>query len=55
MKVSDIMPSVLLKNIETQFQNNALADHTYGVDGQITLKHNDKNNDGIVNGTDTAV
>lgn len=49
------MPSVLLKNIETQFQNDALADHTYGVDGQITLKHNDKNNDGIVNGNDTAV
>ncbi len=49
------MPSTLLKNIDIQFKNDALSEHPYGVDGPIGLHHEDNNNDGIVNGADTAV
>jgi len=49
------MPSVLLKNINTQYTNDATSDHPYGVDGPITLNHEDTNHNGIVDSGETAV
>ncbi len=49
------MPSVLLKNINTQYINDAASDHPYGVDGPITLNHEDSNHNGIVDSGETAV
>ncbi len=49
------MPSVLLKNINTQYINDAASDHPYGVDGPITLNHEDINHNGIVDSGETAV
>lgn len=42
------MPSSLLKNIDKQYKNEALPEHLYGVDGPITIWHDDKNSDHVV-------
>ncbi len=49
------MPSVLLKNINTQYKNDAADTHPYGVDGPITLHHEDANHNGIVDSGERAV
>ena len=49
------MPSVLIKNIKTQYINDVATDHPYGVDGPITLDHEDNNHNGIVDSGETAV
>ncbi len=37
------MPKALLKNIETQYLDNETGGHRYGIDGQLSLWHNDAN------------
>ncbi len=49
------MPRELLKNIDLQFRNDALDKHVYGVDGEITLSHDDKNQNGVVDGVEKAI
>ena len=49
------MPFELIKNIEFLKNGGFVGEHIYGLDGSITPIHNDENNDGIVNGTDTLV
>lgn len=49
------MPSDLLKNIDTQYRNDAADTHVYGVDGEITLHHDDANHNMIVDGGETAL
>ncbi len=47
------MPKELLKNIEPQMRNEGTAiDHLYGIDGTLTIWHDDKNKNQIVDGTD---
>lgn len=48
------MPSELLKNIDKQYKNDSLTKHPYGVDGPITLWHDDVNNNKVVDGTEKA-
>ena len=49
------LPKELFKNIKPLRQNTiAVNNKIYGIDGEITLHINDNNNDGIVNGADTA-
>ncbi|SKA92485.1 Tfp pilus assembly protein, tip-associated adhesin PilY1 [Thiothrix eikelboomii] len=42
------MPSVLLKNIKTLYENPLTTQHLYGVDGPLTVWYYDKNNDGQI-------
>lgn len=42
------MPSVLLKNIKTFYDNPITKNHIYGVDGPLTVWYFDKNNDGQI-------
>tara|TARA_R110000765_G_scaffold61699_9_gene119509 strand:+ start:4655 stop:8233 length:3579 start_codon:yes stop_codon:yes gene_type:complete len=46
------MPKEFLKNIKPLRQNYSTAEKIYGVDGNITSYTQDKNGDGIINGTD---
>ncbi|MFT5635177.1 MAG: type IV pilus assembly protein PilY1 [Cognaticolwellia sp.] len=46
------MPKEFFKNIKPLRQNYSTAEKIYGVDGNITSYTQDKNGDGIINGTD---
>ncbi|SEK30097.1 type IV pilus assembly protein PilY1 [Colwellia chukchiensis] len=46
------MPKEFFKNIKPLRDNYSTADKIYGVDGSITSHIQDKNGDGIINGTD---
>ena len=46
------MPKEFFKNIKPLRQNYSTAEKIYGVDGSITSYRQDKNGDGIINGTD---
>lgn len=46
------MPSSLLDNIKTFFDNKPSEDHVYGIDGPVTLWNYDKNMDGVIKATD---
>lgn len=46
------MPSLLLKNINTFYENTLPKQHIYGVDGRLTLHIEDKNHDGKVDADD---
>jgi len=48
------MPTELFPNITGLRDNFSSADKIYGIDGKITSYINDKNGDGVVNGTDTV-
>lgn len=48
------MPDVLLKNIKPQYTGVATTNHIYGIDGQITLWHEDTNHNGIKEATEKA-
>ncbi|GAA4365037.1 PilC/PilY family type IV pilus protein [Kangiella marina] len=51
------IPRQLLKNTSQLYNNSGLAlveDRIYGLDGDITVYHEDKNKDGIVNNGDKA-
>jgi len=48
------MPKELLPNLPELHTPTNDAEHVYGLDGPITRWHNDKNKDGMVNGTDTV-
>ena len=48
------MPSQLLSNVYPLYRNLAWGEHIYGMDGDITIYHDDDNNDGIVNGSDSV-
>lgn len=48
------MPSELLKNIDKQYTNTS-STHTYGIDGPMTLLHDDINNNNIVDGSEKAI
>ena len=48
------MPQELLGNVYSLYRNLAWGEHIYGMDGDITIYHDDDNNDGIVNGSDTV-
>lgn len=49
------MPEELLSNIPKLYQPSIGEAHIYGLDGTITRWHEDANEDGIVNGTDTIM
>lgn len=49
------MPARLLPNLPLLRANPVGDDHVYGLDGSTTRWHDDANNDGIVNGTDTVM
>lgn len=49
------MPRELLKNIDVQYRNDALDKHVYGVDGPMTLWHDDIDNDNIIDSGETAI
>jgi len=49
------MPKRLLSNLPKLAKNTSTGDHIYGLDGALTRWHEDANNDGIVNGTDTVM
>lgn len=42
------MPSGLLKNLKILLQNEAVTSHVYGLDGALTVWHDDKNHDGLI-------
>jgi hypothetical protein len=44
------MPKELLKNIETQYLDNNTGGHRYGIDGQLSIWHNDLDHNHEVNG-----
>ncbi len=46
------MPKELLKNIETQYLDNETGGHRYGIDGQISLWHDDLDHNNEVNGAE---
>jgi hypothetical protein len=46
------MPKKLLKNIETQYMNNETGGHRYGIDGQLSLWHDDLDHNDEVNGAE---
>ncbi|MCF6189584.1 MAG: hypothetical protein L3J51_03825 [Cocleimonas sp.] len=48
------MPDMLLKNIKPQMTGVATTNHIYGIDGQITLWHEDTNHNGIKEATEKA-
>jgi type IV pilus assembly protein PilY1 len=49
------MPGELLDNLHKHYTGKVGDPHIYGLDGAITRWHDDANNDGIVNGTDTVL
>lgn len=49
------MPKELLENIDNQKNDNITGEYIYGLDGGITRWHDDANNDGIVNESDTVL
>ncbi len=49
------MPKELLKNIKPQFEKQSLPNHLYGVDGQVTLYHDDVNHNGIKESGEEAI
>lgn len=53
-EIFSFVPKELLRNLPALFANDRVVKHTYGLDGAITVWHDDKepNKDGIVNGTD---
>ncbi|MDO6459197.1 PilC/PilY family type IV pilus protein [Granulosicoccaceae sp. 1_MG-2023] len=48
------MPAELLSNVYPLYRNLAWGGHIYGMDGDITVYHDDDNGDGIVNDSDTV-
>jgi type IV pilus assembly protein PilY1 len=48
------MPKEFVGNIKTLRNNYSSVDKVYGIDGEITVLLDDKNGDGVINGTDTA-
>ena len=46
------MPKELLKNIETQYLNNDSGGHRYGIDGQLSIWHNDTNHNNEVDNSE---
>ena len=48
------MPEELLGGIKTQFENAASKQHLYGVDGPITVRHDDDNHNRIVDNGEKA-
>ena len=48
------MPQELLKNIKPQYEGISTSDHLYGIDGQITLWHDDTNQNGIKEASESA-
>ncbi|MEZ5452849.1 MAG: PilC/PilY family type IV pilus protein [Thiothrix sp.] len=48
------MPKNLLKNVNLFYQNEASANHVYGIDGDITVWEYDGNHDGKIRPGDTA-
>ena len=46
------MPKELLKNIETQYLDNETGGHRYGIDGQLSLWHDDLDHNNEVNGSE---
>jgi type IV pilus assembly protein PilY1 len=48
------IPEQLLSNLNALKENKVWGDHLYGLDGDITVWHDDQNNDFIVNGADTV-
>jgi len=49
------MPKRLLKNLPLLNLNSAGGEHIYGLDGAITRFHDDTNNDGIVNNSESVM
>ncbi len=49
------MPTELLINIKSQYENDADQKHLYGVDGKITLWHDDLDHNRIVNNGEKAI
>ena len=49
------MPEELLKSIKIQYENKASEKRLYGVDGQITLWHEDTNANRIVDNSEKAI
>ena len=49
------MPGELLDNLHKHYTGKVGDPHIYGLDGTITRWHDDTNNDGIVNGTETVM
>lgn len=48
------MPKQFLKNTQALRDNFSSGDKVYGIDGEITAHLDDKDGDGIINGSDTA-
>jgi hypothetical protein len=46
------MPKKLLKNIETQYLDNETGGHRYGIDGQLSIWHDDADRNDEVNGAE---
>ncbi len=46
------MPSSLMKNIKTQYDNSDLGNHAYGIDGIITSWVHDANDDDVISADD---
>jgi len=46
------MPKKLLKNIETQYLDNETGGHRYGIDGQLSIWHDDTDRNDEVNGAE---
>lgn len=46
------MPNELVGTLHAQSQASSSGGHIYGIDGDLTIWRNDKNSDGIINGTD---
>lgn len=51
-EVFSFMPQELLGNLATYYNNDRTINRLYGIDGDLTLWVNDKNNNGILSGTD---
>ena len=49
------MPPELLNNVPLHFSGVTSDQHTYGLDGALVRWHDDDNNDGVVNGTDSVI
>ena len=48
------MPKEFVDNIKPLRDNYSSANKIYGIDGEISVYQNDKNGDGVIDGTDTA-
>lgn len=53
-EIFSFIPKELLRNLSTLYADERVVTHTYGLDGHVTVWHDDKdpNKDGIVNGSD---